>query len=238
VTSDSEALVRVLTGTRYLLLDFDGPICSVFAGYPAAAVADELRAVATEHGAALTALAAELDGVTSPHRLLRLVARTSDAAVARAVMDALRDKELAAIATAEPTAGAEDVLRAAADTGRRVAIVSNNTSHAVERYLFTRDLMRYIDGIAARPDDLDPVHLKPDPLLVRAGLTTLQAEPAVAVLVGDTTDDIEAGQAAGVPTIGYANKPGKRERLGDAGADALTDTMSDLATALRATTQT
>jgi len=31
-----EALEDVLARTRYLLLDFDGPVCDIFAGLPAA----------------------------------------------------------------------------------------------------------------------------------------------------------------------------------------------------------
>jgi phosphoglycolate phosphatase len=81
---------------------------------------------------------------------------------------------------------------------------------------------------------MDPLLLKPDIHLVDQALAVLDAPPSTAVFVGDTTDDMEAGRAAGVRTIGYANKPGKRERLGDAGADALVEAMDDLAAALRA----
>ena len=42
--------------------------------------------------------------------------------------------------------------------------------------------------------------------------------------------------AAGVPTIGYADKPGKRHRPADAGADLVVDTRQTLAEALRGLT--
>lgn len=57
--------------------------------------------------------------------------------------------------------------------------------------------------------------------------------PASCVFIGDQTTDIEAGQAAGVSTIGFANKPGKVESLRGAGADAILTTMLDLAHAIR-----
>lgn len=47
---DPEALHRILTNTHALLLDFDSPICSVFAGYPAHFIADHLREVLAESG--------------------------------------------------------------------------------------------------------------------------------------------------------------------------------------------
>jgi phosphoglycolate phosphatase len=44
--------------------------------------------------------------------------------------------------------------------------------------------------------------------------------------VGDSITDVEAGLAADIWTIGYANKPGKDEALRDAGADAVLDSMA------------
>jgi beta-phosphoglucomutase-like phosphatase (HAD superfamily) len=49
------------------------------------------------------------------------------------------------------------------------------------------------------------------------------------VIVGDSVTDIEAGLAADVWTIGYANKLGKDEAMRDAGADAVVISMSTLA---------
>jgi hypothetical protein len=37
----------LLARTRYLLLDFDGPVCDIFAGLPATAVAERLRKLIT-----------------------------------------------------------------------------------------------------------------------------------------------------------------------------------------------
>ena len=45
---DPETLRRILANADALLLDFDGPICSVFAGIPASVVADQLRRILAE----------------------------------------------------------------------------------------------------------------------------------------------------------------------------------------------
>jgi hypothetical protein len=42
-------LDTIVSRTRHLLLDFDGPICSIFAGLPAATVADRLRKLFSYH---------------------------------------------------------------------------------------------------------------------------------------------------------------------------------------------
>ncbi|MEU8045890.1 HAD-IA family hydrolase [Micromonospora echinofusca] len=78
-------------------------------------------------------------------------------------------------------------------------------------------------------DQAAPERMKPDPFPVLAAGRELGAEPAECVLVGDSVSDIEAAHAAGVAAIGYANKPGKRERF-DA-ADAVIDSMAELVTA-------
>jgi HAD superfamily hydrolase (TIGR01509 family) len=223
----------ILGRTAALLLDFDGPICAVFAGYPAPAVADKLRAVIAAH---LGTVPADLADVPDPLRMLRPAADLGDPELTRAVTDACRHAEVSAVATAAPTLGAHDVLRTAHDGGRRVVIVSNNSAEAVQAYLHAHDLSEYVDHVAARYDGMDPRLLKPDTHLVDAALTTLGVDPAGAVLVGDSESDIEAGQAAGTATIGYANKPGKRQRLADAGADTIVSTMIELADAIQLVT--
>jgi HAD superfamily hydrolase (TIGR01509 family) len=220
----------ILGRTTALLLDFDGPVCAVFAGYPAPAAGDELRAVIA---ARLGTVPADLADVPDPLRMLRLVADLGDPELTRAVTDACRHAEVSAVATAAPTPGAHEVLYTAHAGGRRVAVVSNNSAEAVRAYLHGHGLSGYVDHVAARYDGMDPRLLKPDAHLVDSALTALGVAPAGAVLVGDSGSDIEAGRAAGIATIGYANKPGKRQRLADAGADAFIDTMTELADAVR-----
>jgi phosphoglycolate phosphatase-like HAD superfamily hydrolase len=61
-------------------------------------------------------------------------------------------------------------------------------------------------------------------------------DPAAATLVGDSLTDIEAAQQPGVASIGYVNKPGKRERMTQLRAGAVITSMADLALSIRART--
>jgi beta-phosphoglucomutase-like phosphatase (HAD superfamily) len=65
--------------------------------------------------------------------------------------------------------------------------------------------------------------MKPHPWPILTALTALAAQPAACVMLGDSPSDIQAAHAAGMHTIGYANKPGKAQRLAHAGADALAE---------------
>jgi len=47
------------------------------------------------------------------------------------------------------------------------------------------------------------------PELVLTAIGELHAQPEGCVLSGDSLTEIDAARAAGVPTIGYANKPYK-----------------------------
>ena len=214
-----------------LLLDFDGPICAVFAGYTTRTAADELHAAIADRFGSVPPEIEELGA--HPLGILRRVADLGEPSLVRAVARACRDAEVRAIATATPTPGAVDVLRAARAGGRLVAIVSNNSAEAVRAYLDAHELNPYVDHIAARHDGMDPRLLKPNPYLLHAALSALHRRPADAILVGDSVSDVEAAQAVRVPTVGYANKPGKLRRLADTSADVVIDGMIQLADALR-----
>ena len=67
--------------------------------------------------------------------------------------------------------------------------------------------------------------------LLRA-LDTLGAVAHEAVLVGDSTSDVDAACDLGIAPIGYANKPGKRQRLTSAGAQIVIEDLKAVASAL------
>ena len=54
-------------------------------------------------------------------------------------------------------------------------------------------------------------------------------------MIGDSTTDVLAGLLAGVAVIGYANKPGKAGALAEARAAAVTDELSTVTAAMKAT---
>jgi phosphoglycolate phosphatase-like HAD superfamily hydrolase len=84
-------------------------------------------------------------------------------------------------------------------------------------------------------DEPDPALMKPSPYLVRSAVGIPDAHPAEYAFAGDSTTGMVAGRLAGVPVIGYANKPGKAELLTQAGADAVTTGLDEITTALRIT---
>ena len=142
-------------------------------------------------------------------------------------------QELAAVATAAPTPYVHDVVTACQNSGRSVSVVSNNSARAVHAYLARHGLDDPITLVIARTSH-DPALLKPSPHLITQAVEALDAEPGDCTLVGDSVTDVEGARLAGVQSIGYANEPGKRERLSEAGSGAIINSLADLALRLRA----
>jgi HAD superfamily hydrolase (TIGR01549 family) len=144
----------------------------------------------------------------------------------------LTEFEVKATATARPTRGAADLMDQARGRDLPVAIVSNNSVAAVSAFLKREGLGGLVQYISARAE-ADPSLMKPNPHLLDQALIRLNAESSSALLVGDSVTDVQASKRAGVVAVGYANRPGKVERLGSAGADLIVTSMEDLANALR-----
>ncbi|MEU6643213.1 HAD-IA family hydrolase [Saccharomonospora sp. NPDC046836] len=213
----NDALAAVLARTSAVLLDFDGPICSVFSAFSPAAVAEELRARLKLVDAPAT---------NEPFDILAYVARSEPSAAARAEAE-LAQLETHAVSRATPTPGATAVLHRFSESGRPVVVVSNNSALSVRTYLDQHDLARHVVGVSARTEP-DPNLLKPHPHLLLQAAELLNRSVRDCVMVGDSSTDIQAAQAAGARVIAYANKPGKRERFERLRPDTIIDDMSEL----------
>lgn len=195
-------LTDVMRPVRHVLLDFDGPVCSVFGELPAAEVARRLAA----------AIDADLpveDVGTDPLALLTVFAERDPETLVAAEAQ-LRDLEIEAVETAPITPGGVDALHTFRATGRSVTIVSNNSQAAVVAFLAAHELDHLVAGVCSRQHP-EPELLKPNPFLLRRAIVERNAEHEECVMVGDSLSDVQAARAAGVPVIAFANKPGKSQ---------------------------
>ncbi len=224
----SDEVARLLADSGCLLLDFDGPVCSIFAAYQATAIAAELRRMLPHDSAGdlLGGVSETLD----PLEVLRWASANAPAAVC-VIEDALRAAELQAAAGAAPTAYAGEVMAAAKRAHRPVAIVSNNSAPAIHGYLAAHRLDQYVTAVIGRRR-YQPELMKPDPYSVLMALERLGCEPSRALLIGDSLADITAAHEAGVRVIGLANRLGKKDEFTAAGADVIVPDMADIAVAL------
>ena len=222
------SLVQLLEERGSILLDFDGPVCSIFAQHPAPKVADSLRTVARDSGIDIPP---ELVSEPDPLEVLRWTASLGRPDVVRLVETKLCAEEYTASKTATPTPYGREVVIGAYEAGKPVAIVSNNSAGAITSYLNRQRLGTIASRVSgrtfARPELMKP---SSEPILRAA--KSVDSSPADCVLIGDSLADIHGAQAAGLPVIGYANRPEKLDLFADAGADLIVTTMADIARAL------
>jgi phosphoglycolate phosphatase len=218
----------ILGFTWHLLLDFDGPICDVYAGLPAATVAGRLRKHL--HGQDVT-VPDEVAHTDDPLAVFAYAATISPTLAAEVEAE-MSDLEVTAIATAKPTPYVHEVLDACRETDRTAAVVSNNSARAVHTYLARHGLDDRVSHVIARTSH-DPALLKPSPHLIKQALAALNAQPDACAFLGDSTTDIQGACLTGIASIGYASKPSKRDQLATAGADAIITSLSDLVLSLR-----
>lgn len=213
-------LAALAASTRYVLLDFDGPVCDLFEALPpdiiAATLLDELREL--DPG-----LAGDLHEVDDPLDLLDEVNELRPELTAR-LDGSLREAEADAAAMAPLTAGVQDFLEVCARTGRPVAIVSNNAAQAVRVLLDLHDLTPLVRHVQGR--DRDPRLMKPDPTPLLHGIEALSADPSSTTMIGDSSSDMIAAQAAGVRGVAVLTS---RPEPGSTSSPAWAEDMSTLA---------
>lgn len=222
-------LAEVLAAAPHVLLDFDGPVCSVFGGAVTDSRVAGLLIAALDHDA--ERLPPEALTSHDPFQILRS-ASALDLSVRDAIGDRLTAAEIEAVESSPATPGAGDAISALRRAGHTITIVSNNSEAAVSLYLTRHGLSEQITDVVARTSS-DPAILKPSPDLLRRAVRARSTTPAACVLIGDSVTDVQAAEAAGMPCIGFANKPGKAEQLASAGAAFVVATMGDVATAAR-----
>lgn len=205
-----------------ILLDFDGPVCSVFARLPAAKVAEDMRARLASFDPALDLE----DTGDDPLDVLR-TARNHSPETGAAAEDLLAAAELEAVKGAQPTEGAAEFLRAMRKRGTPVGIVSNNGEQAIRAYLALHALSPLVAAMSAR-DPADARWMKPDPRPLAVAMRRLDSTPSSSVMIGDSISDLSASRATGVRVIALANKEGKAQLFLAADADAVIRTMHEL----------
>lgn len=164
-------LDQIIAQSHHLLLDFDGPVCTVFASIPSYTVAEELRTVLQASGVSTPGPVRE---TTDPLEVFGLVAGYDPDAAPLAQRELAR-LELQAIAGAKPTESAAELITVARKTNRTATIVTNNSSRAAHTYLNDHGLTGCIAAVVGR-DDADPDRLKPSPYRVREAVGMLGAE--------------------------------------------------------------
>ncbi|MEU6769273.1 HAD family hydrolase [Streptomyces sp. NPDC046853] len=232
MAEETEKLRELIERARYVLFDFDGPICRLFAGHTAEWIAGEQVRWLEERGLR-DLLSEEEREQPDPHAVLRAVHRRDPGgALVSELEERLTQEELTAVASAWPTQYADPLIMTWHAMGARLAVTTNNSPLAVTGYLESRGLSNcFAPHIYGRTRDLHL--LKPHPHCLRRALDEMGADPSDALMIGDAPTDFEAAEKAGVAFLGYGRNEHKARVLTDAGAACVVNSMEPLLKVLR-----
>jgi HAD superfamily hydrolase (TIGR01549 family) len=132
--------------------------------------------------------------------------------------DELRDAHSEAyaklIGEVEAIEGASELIAELAEAGATVVISSSGEQDEIDHYVH---LLGAADRIAGATTSADAERSKPDPELVRVALDKF-GSGGPALMIGDSTWDVKAAAAAGVPTLALLTGGFSEAELREAGA--------------------
>jgi phosphoglycolate phosphatase len=126
---------------------------------------------------------------------------------------------------AQPYAGAAECLRSLHVAGLRVAVVTNKQERFANGLLRQLNLRPWIDWVVG--GDSCP-RRKPDPLPLLFACEQLKVAPSRALMVGDSTNDVQAARGARIPIlcVPYGYNEGQDPR--QLPCDGFIETLADL----------
>lgn len=203
---------------RAVLLDFDGVVCDLFAGYPSEQITQELIHTAHQKG-----YDRPLD-TDDPLELLRQLGE-DDAALAHEIDHLFAEKEYLAAESAKPLAGMHDFFSFCKKYALPVVIVTNNSPRSIKHYqnLHSLPALETFGRVAGKP-----TFLKPSPYSLDRALQYLDTPPNQAIMVGDMLTDIQAARAASCRSIGISSDPALQSELKNAGATHIVTNAKEL----------
>lgn len=142
--------------------------------------------------------------------------------------DAIREAEGKAygelIGEVQAMHGATELLRELREDGAKSILASSAKPDEVEHYV---ELLEATDLVEGWTSSGDVERTKPEPDLVHAALEKVGCE-GPAVMVGDSTWDVKAADAAGIPTLAVLTGGFSDAELREAGAAHVCESIGEL----------
>jgi HAD superfamily hydrolase (TIGR01509 family) len=207
----SRSPAQLIAESKGLLLDFDGPVCDVYAGSDPARIAREVA----------SAFSLDID-TDDPLELIGHALAMGGPV--DAVDQALTETEIKAVRMATETPGIRQLIETFAGP---IGVVSNNAREAIETWLSRAGLGHLVDVVVGR----DPRRMKPDPRPLQLAAKRLALPLNGCIFVGDSVSDAVAAERAGVPLIALANRPRKWRQFRDEQCLAIIGGMHELTSA-------
>ncbi len=220
-----QALAQTGGPVSAVLFDLDGTLVWTRIDFQAMRAA--VCAVAAEAGVAAEAIAG-LDVLAMAARAADIVAATAGQSAAERLRvraeQAMVAAEMLGLQDAGPAPYAAEVLSSLRQRGMGIGIVTRNCRRATDAVLASTGL----EGHSVVLTREDVARCKPDPSHLLEALHRLSVPPQAAVMVGDHTMDVQAGQAAGMRTVGVLTPGRPADFFDPVGPDLVAGDLRDL----------
>ena len=142
----------------------------------------------------------------------------------QALVDRFRHHYLARDQSLRPFPGMTDVLQTLKASGLPLAVATGKSRMGLERAFDATDTRHYFDTSRCA-DETDP---KPAPTMVFEICEELSIDPALALVIGDTTHDIFMAKSAGASALAVGYGAHRKEDLLEANPLALMHSVEEL----------
>ena len=142
----------------------------------------------------------------------------------RRILELMKEEELKAVEKAEFDEELVPLLELLRSKGFKVALVTMQCREAVLKYFSKHGLLRYFDAILTREDSVSRSE--------QISVLLRKFKPSIAVVVGDRTEDVEAGKENECLTIGMSKSGRRRKLLRSVEPYAVVGSFSELKRAL------
>ncbi|MAG58230.1 MAG: HAD family hydrolase [Planctomycetes bacterium] len=141
-------------------------------------------------------------------------------------MSHYRDNYIAAVTRSHPPLflGVREILDRLFEAGTLLGVATSKSRVGLDRTLDALDLRRYFVAFATA----DQAPSKPHPQMMLDLLRDTRTDPQDAIMIGDTTFDLEMAHHAGVRAVGVTWGAHSRETLVKVKPFAVVDGLSDL----------
>jgi len=125
--------------------------------------------------------------------------------------------------------GADSVLRQLKDQCKSIGVVTRGCHTYAASALAKTGLLSFVDVIVGRDDTANP---KPDPEPLIHAMAVLHSKESEVLMVGDSAEDAECAQLAGIPFVGVLSGISDQATLVRSGAVRVLDSIPRLLDAL------
>ena len=166
-------------------------------------------------------------GMGGDHLVPKLAGEQLEKKRGDAIRAAEKEEYAALIGEVEPLPAARDLLLELRYRGHRTVLVSSARAEEVDHYLDLLDARELVDGWTT---SADVEKTKPEPDLVLCGLDIAERTGGDrnAVMIGDSTWDVESGKRADVETVAVLTGGYSEAELEQAGAVMVAHSLKDL----------